>query len=415
MWQRFTLSAREAVLGAQNLSVGSRSSSVGITHLFVATLQKIEADSHLAALLLRADLKAEEAVLYAQAALEPDAAFDPNAEPKLSAGAKRVLEFAADEARRAGDNYIGTEHLVLACLRLDLRDETLLHAIAPLGWDLPVLRAHRRELKSLAAQRPTGHPLESLTGEAERAVEAAYAAMRATFCGRISTAHLLLGLLQSDNRAGELLVEVGASPDELKAQSRAVIRSDAVLATPDKRFDKGAKRALDRAKREAQSRGYKFIGADHLLLGLLPRRPTLRERLTWGRTVPDEAAHVLAGVDGEKLRELAGQKRQETAPRRDSQAQGAKQWDTGQVTSASTFIVMCVLGMVLTVPLTRSRVPPRLEDTISLLLFLGLLVGSGLGACWMMLASRKPHLKSAWASAFFGFLLGVMINVLFSR
>lgn len=308
MWQRFTLSAREAVLGAQNLSVGSRSSSVGITHLFVATLQKIEADSHLAALLLRAGLKAEEAVLYAQAALEPDAAFDPNAEPKLSAGAKRVLEFAADEARRAGDNTIGTEHLLLGCLRPQ-RDETLLQAIAPLGWDLHALRAHRRELKSSSAPRPSAHPLESLTGEAERAVDAAYAAMRATFCGRISTAHLLLGLLRNDNRAVELLGETGALTDELRAQTRAVIRSDAVLATPDKRFDKGAKRALDRAKFESQSRGYNFIGADHLLLGLLPKRATLRERLTWGRTVPDEAARVLGRVDGEKLRELAGPKR----------------------------------------------------------------------------------------------------------
>jgi len=358
VWQRFTLSAREAVLGAQNLSIQSRCSSVGITHLFVATLQKIDADSPLAALLLRAGLKAEEAMLYAQAALEPDAAFDPNAEPKLSAGAKRVLELSADEARRAGDSHIGTEHLVLACLRPQ-RDETLLRAIAPLGWDLHVLRAHRRELEGSSAPRPSGHPLESLSGEAQRSVDAAYTAMRATFCGRISTAHLLLGLLQSDNRAGELLVEVGASLDDLKAQARVAIRSDAVLATPEKRFDSGAKRALDRAKWESQSRGYNFIGADHLLLALLPKRATMRERLKWGRDVRDEAAHVLANVDGAKLRELAGPLRRRTTTRRNSQAR-----DAGQVISAFTFVVMCVLGVVLTVPLTRSRVPPRPGDRI---------------------------------------------------
>lgn len=32
----------------------------------------------------------------------------------------------------------------------------------------------------------------------------------------------------------------------------------------------------------------------------------MRERLTWGRDVRDEATRVLAQVDGEKLRELAG-------------------------------------------------------------------------------------------------------------
>jgi ATP-dependent Clp protease ATP-binding subunit ClpA len=38
-------------------------------------------------------------------------------EPKLTPKAKRVLELAADEARRMRHNYIGTEHLLLAFLR----------------------------------------------------------------------------------------------------------------------------------------------------------------------------------------------------------------------------------------------------------------------------------------------------------
>lgn len=393
-------------MGAQNLSVESRNSFVGITHLFVATLQKIDADSPLAALLLRAGLKAEEAALYAQAALEPDAAFDPKAEPKLSAGAKRALEFAADEARRAGDSHIGTEHLLLACLRPQ-RDETLLRAIAPLGWDLHALRAHHRELKSSSVPRPTGHPLESLSGDADRAIDAAYTAMRATFCGRISTAHLLLGLMDGDNRAVELLGEARASPDDLKAQTRAAIRSDAILATPDKRFDSGAKRALDRAKFEAQSRGYGFIGADHLLLGLLPKRPTMRERLRWGRDVRDEAARVLAQVDGEKLRELVGPKVKPTPHVHTRQTRNYHSRIAG-----SLFISMTIIGNMLTMSLNHRRNPPSPTDRIGVSVFLILLVGSGLMACWMLLRSDKPHLKMAWASAFFGFLLGAMSTLL---
>ncbi len=301
MWQRFTQSARESILGAQILAGQSKSANVGPVHLFLAVLQSVEPDSNLAALLLRASLSLEEAKLYAHSALEPDADFKPHDEPRLNRGAKRVIELSADEARRAGDSYIGTEHLLLACLRPQ-RDETLLRAIAPLGWDLHALRAYRRELKAGAAPRPTGHPLQMLTGDAQKAVDAAYSSMRATFCGRISSTHLLLGLLSNNNRAVELLGEIGVSSDELKSQTRASLRSDGVLATPDKRFDKSAKRAFDRAKLEAQSRGYRFIGADHILLGLLPRRATVRERLTWGNDVQDDVARVLASVDEAKLR-----------------------------------------------------------------------------------------------------------------
>ena len=406
MWQRFTQSARESILGAQILAGQSKSANVGPVHLFLAVLQSVEPDSNLAALLLRASLSLEEAKLYAHSALEPDADFKPHDEPRLNRGAKRVIELSADEARRAGDSYIGTEHLLLACVRLQ-REAELSGVLAPLGWNLETLRALRREEQSNASPRSPEHPLQMLSGEAERAVEGAYGAMRATFCGRISSAHLLIGLLNGDNRATQLLREIGALPDELQAQARAAIRSDALLATPDKRFDKGAKRALDRAKFEAQSRRYKFIGADHLLLGLFPRRATLRERLTWGSVVKDEAARVLSSVDEAKLRELTGPERPKPAPVQKSPARAAQ-----QMTSASTFISMCILGVRLSATLTHSRNPPRVDDQISALLFLLLLIGSGLGTCWMLMASRKPHLKSTWACAFFGFLLGALVNVL---
>jgi len=248
------------------------------------------------------------------------------------------------------------------------------------------------------------HPLAMLTGEAEKAVEAAYAAMRATFCGRISTAHLLLGLLQDDNRARELLAEIGVSPDELQRQARAVIRSDGVLATAEKRFDKGAKRALDRAKAHAQTRGYQHIGADHLLLGLLPQRATMREKLTWGAQVPDEAAHLLAGANGARLRELAGpvvliKARPATQAVRDvpasyvSRAFWGAMLGTGAVTFAATFL-------------------PRRVSSSARLLLLGvvlLFVALGLGTCGALLFSRKKNLKSALVAAFFGVLVGLFI------
>ena len=43
----------------------------------------------------------------------------PQGEIGLTAGGKRTIELAIDEARRMGHNYIGTEHLLLGLVRED--------------------------------------------------------------------------------------------------------------------------------------------------------------------------------------------------------------------------------------------------------------------------------------------------------
>jgi len=59
-------------------------------------------------------------------------------EPKLTTKAKRVLEFAAGEARRMHHNYIGTEHLLLALLRE--QDGQAAKVLQALGLSLETLR-----------------------------------------------------------------------------------------------------------------------------------------------------------------------------------------------------------------------------------------------------------------------------------
>jgi ATP-dependent Clp protease ATP-binding subunit ClpA len=60
------------------------------------------------------------------------------AEPKLTPKAKRVLELAADEARRMRHNYIGTEHLLLALFRE--KDEIAAGVLRKLGLNLEKVR-----------------------------------------------------------------------------------------------------------------------------------------------------------------------------------------------------------------------------------------------------------------------------------
>lgn len=385
------------ILDAQNGAQTSQNHFVSPTHLFLAILQKSDPDSSTGALLLGANLKIEEARLYVAATIEPPSVA-PGSEPTLTKEAKQVIEWAADEARRAGDSFIEPEHLLLACLRAH-GDKTLLETLAPLAWNVEVLRATRREMRSQSASQPNQNPLNFLTGDAQKAVDAAYNAMRATFCGRISSAHLLLGLLEHDNHAVEMLEEIGAPVDELKRQTRALIRSDEQLATPDKRFDKGAKRALDRAKFEAQSRGYSFIGTDHLLLGLLPQRATTKETLTWGKDVGDEAARVLENVN-RQLRDLAGPTR---APKTKTlfDAHAMPMWTLGFVFETTC----CFAGFGLRHPTPEQATAASWAVTFGMSAVFVLLL-------FLVQSKLKPQPKprTLWIGMIQNFFLGVLMG-----
>lgn len=410
MWQRFTPDSRTSILRAQNIALVLQSASVSSSHLFLALIETAAPDNSLGSLFLAAGLKQEEARLYVEASLAPSPDFSENAEPKLTPDAKRVLEFAAREAVNAGDQFIETEHMLFACLQPQ-KGSTLPATLAPLGWDLSALRARRRELRHLPPVRHPENPLELLTDSSKAVIDGAYSAMRATYCGRISTAHLLLALLENEH-AVELFTTAGVAVDELKVQTRAAIRSDAIPATAAKRFDKGAKRALDRAKTAARERGYLFIGPDHLLLGLLPHRATAREKLTWGAQVPDEAAHLLDDVDSARIRQLL----EPTSNSQPVPRQKAPSRDVPREAPILVFCAMCVIGAILGVALSlssrRPSSPASLFQIMGISAMLFLLVGSALGACWMLMRSRKPHLKSAWVSAFAGLLVGIMLTIM---
>ncbi len=407
MWQKFSPNSRAAILRAQNIALARDQNAVSQLCLFLALLDGATPDSSLGALLHGTGLKLEEARLYVEAMFSPSPDAQPTTEPepKLTFNAKRVLEFAAAEARDVGDQLIEPEHLLLACLRPQA-GSTLEATLEPLGWNLAALRAKRRELSHAPSSRHPGNPLEILTSASNAVVESAYNAMRSTYGGRISTAHLLLALLDNEH-AAELLTATGASVEALKTQTRASIRSDSQLATPEKRFDKGAKRALDRAKKEAQQHGYLFIAPDHLLLGLLPQNATLREKLTWGTQVTDEAALLLAELDAQKLRDTVAPRLKKSVPR-----PKALSTDVPRTTSTIAFASMFVAGLTSGFALAHSRTLAPALAIAGIVVFLVLLLTSALGTCWMLLTSHKPNLKSAWSAAFFGFLLGMMLTAL---
>ena len=131
MWQRFTERARRVILLGQEEAAKMNGGHVGTEHLLLGLLL---VDDGTGAIVLR-KMSIEHKAVRAKIAARSEAAAAEEAgaeikrdwlgrqrpaslpEPKLTNEAKRVLELAADEARRLRHNYIGTEHLLLGLLR----------------------------------------------------------------------------------------------------------------------------------------------------------------------------------------------------------------------------------------------------------------------------------------------------------
>jgi ATP-dependent Clp protease ATP-binding subunit ClpA len=126
---------------------------------------------------------------------------------------------------------------------------------------------------------------ERFTRDARRAVVAAQQAAQRLGAEQIEPEHLLLGLAENAGTpAGRALAEAGIECDAIAAAIEADlvamlevvgVPASVVDATPalpradNPRFGVHAKRALERALREAVRRHHRRLGAEHVLLGML--------------------------------------------------------------------------------------------------------------------------------------------------
>ena len=114
MWQRFTERARKVVFYAQEEAGRLGENYVSTEHLLLGLVR--ENDSVAARILDRLGVKSdlirseiERQVARGDGRLGQDMQLTPRA--------KRVIDLAYDEARQLGNNYIGTEHLLLGLVR----------------------------------------------------------------------------------------------------------------------------------------------------------------------------------------------------------------------------------------------------------------------------------------------------------
>ena len=412
----FTENTLQAIVVAQQLARQSGSESVESAHLLLGAMHAQDDDGAVRALIQISGLKWDEVWLYAQSSLEKRRPLAPDYQSQLSESARRTLQVAAKEARRSNREKVDDVHLFVACFRPQ-KTPGIAEVLAPLGVSAGTLQLHLRQLArtQAALELARESPLAQLTTAGERALDEAHAAMRASFSGRVSTLHLLIGILENpDGEAVEALQTLMINVEELRQKARAALANDGEIAGTERRFTPAAKRALDRAKAAASEGRRTHIGNADLMMGLLPQPMLWIERAQFGAQPDDPAAKILADVDAELFRAIFnGQSAPNPAPVKAVAAPTAPTPVAGAVKAfAFWFAVEVMLCLMMNAAGGWQRMAIGNSATKGLmLLIVGLLFGSGLGTCAMLFLSKDAARKSAWQASFAGTLLGVLIGM----
>ncbi len=153
IWQRFTSTARRAILLAHSEAARSRAQLIGTEHLLLGLLRLAEGAALEA--LTRAGVDLESLSMDLQSQLAPGTYSQPSPEVSFTPDAQQVLSLAYNEARQMNDSHVGTEHILLGLLRLGKGPayQLLRHH----GADLRTVRRMVEEINSgTAAGAPHG-------------------------------------------------------------------------------------------------------------------------------------------------------------------------------------------------------------------------------------------------------------------
>lgn len=186
---------------------------------------------------------------------------------RFSAAAREVVGLAEDEARRLPNDYVGTEHLLLAVLR-DERSVAS-EALAARGVTAAALVRALEEWVTGTGEVGVG-PL-ALTERSKRALALAELEARGSL-SQVEPEHVLLGLAaESEGPAARVLRELAGHPDELRI---AVLRALCAGGRRGgfgvfERFTEAAAEIVVAAQQEARGLEHDRIGSEHILLALL--------------------------------------------------------------------------------------------------------------------------------------------------
>ncbi|HNN12490.1 MAG TPA: ATP-dependent Clp protease ATP-binding subunit [Anaerolineales bacterium] len=142
--------------------------------------------------------------------------------------ARRVLSLAHQEAERARQNSIGTEHLLLGLM--DEEGGVAGRVLRELGMTSERVREVIGRISGSAANFDPNRI--ELAPETQQVLEFAVDEARRLGHHYIGTEHILLGLVRVESTAMEALRRLGVTPDQIRRQTRRVLNESASPSAP---------------------------------------------------------------------------------------------------------------------------------------------------------------------------------------
>ncbi len=133
--------------------------------------------------------------------------------------ARHVLALAHQEAERARQGFIGTEHLLLGLLEED--GGVAGRVLRELGLEIERVREMIQRISSLGGYE--SGKIE-LAPDTQQVLELAIDEAHKMGHHYIGTEHLLLGLVRSEGTAMEVLKKLGVTPDQIRRQTRRILQ-----------------------------------------------------------------------------------------------------------------------------------------------------------------------------------------------
>ena len=145
--ERFTQRARRVLSLAHTEAERAHQSNIGTEHLLLGLADE---DGGVAGRVLR-ELGLETARVREMVERVSPAGRSAGGKIDLAPDTQQVLEFAVDEARRLGHHYIGTEHILLALVRVE---GTAMDVLRRLGVTPDQIRRQTRRVLNESASCP---------------------------------------------------------------------------------------------------------------------------------------------------------------------------------------------------------------------------------------------------------------------
>ena len=144
---------------------------------------------------------------------------------------KKVMQIAREEAVRLGNDYVGTEHLLLGLVKEG--DGVAVAVLRSMSVDLEELSANiEKAITSTGGMMTIGQMLP-FTPRAKKVLEIAANEARSMSHKYIGTEHLLLALMKdTESTASNALASAGLEYEKVKEEINRVLRGGETASTP---------------------------------------------------------------------------------------------------------------------------------------------------------------------------------------